>query len=503
MSLAFLNRLRRARGLTGWWGSWLGVWFSLAACQAGRPGLTPLVVTPTAAPTVTTGITAAQPTAQSGAATRPAMATEAQPAQTTAFINVHVIPMDEEKVWPAQTIMVQGDRITQIGPTDQLTPPPTAQIIDGTGRYLLPGLADMHVHIWTPADFPLYLANGVTVVRNMKGSPQHLRWRADIRAGRLLGPDLFTSSPILDGDPPTAPDLTAIGDPAEGEALVRRYQAEGYDFIKVYSLLGPEVYRAMLAEARRLGLPVVGHLPVEVRVTQALEMGQSSLEHLFGYVDALEAADSPLQGAWSFRRLYGGIPIDLGRLPALAEATRAAQVWNCPTLTALDNWIPAEERARLLDQPAMQYVPAVTRSRLGVYGLDSYLADATPELLELGRRNRRAIVYGLYTAGAGLLLGTDAGSTYVIPGFDIHTELSNLVEAGLTPYAALRTGTWNAAAYVGQLDEFGSIAVGKRADLILVGGNPLTDLSVLRAPVGVMVRGQWLSAETLHTLLTP
>jgi imidazolonepropionase-like amidohydrolase len=421
-----------------------------------------------------------------------------------AFANVNVVAMDSERVSPGQTVIVHGERIVWIGPAAETPLPEGATVVEGQGRYLLPGLADMHVHVLSEEDFLLYVANGVTVVRDMNGRPAHLRWREEIASGELLGPTLYVAGPIIDGDPPVYPGGTlSVGTAQEASEVVQAQKEAGYDFIKIYSLLSKKVYDAIVSEAGEQELPVVGHVPVYVGLEHALQVGQYSLEHLFGYVDVLESATSPLQGEWSYRRLYGAIEIDEAGIPEIAQATRAAGVWNCPTLVALDRWMPADEAQALLEQPHMRYVsPHVLARWSGMRGfVNTWLADSDAAARRHGRQVRRLIVKGLRDAGAGLLLCTDAGPFYVEPGFSIHVELQNLVEAGLTPYEAIRAGTRDAAEFLGASDEFGTVAVGKRADLILVEDNPLENVGNLQYRVGVMIRGRWLPEATLQQML--
>ncbi len=424
--------------------------------------------------------------------------------ELVAFTNVNVVAMDSECILPGQTVIVHGDRIIWI---ESATETPLAEgtmVIEGQDKYLLPALADMHVHISSEEDFLLYVANGVTVVREMNGRPGHFRWREEMAAGELFGPILYVAGPIIDGNPSVYSGGTLSVETAqEAREVVRAQKEAGYDFIKVYSLLSKEAYDAIVAEAREQGLSVVGHVPVSVGVEYALEMGQYSLEHLLGYAEAVESADSPLYGQWSYRYLYGAIELDEARILEIAQATRAAGAWNCPTLVAMDRWILAEEAQSLLEQPHMRYISPHMRARWSrMRGfIDTWLAGSDAEARRHGREVRRLIVKGLRDAGAGLLLGTDAGSTYVEPGFSIHVELQNLVEAGLTPYEAIRAGTRDAAEFLGALDEFGTVAVGKRADLILLEDNPLKDVANLQRRAGVMVRGQWLSEATLRQML--
>ena len=425
------------------------------------------------------------------------------PEPVTAFVDVTVLPMTGEERLEHRTVVARGDRIESISPSAQAAIPPDAKLVDGAGRFLMPGLADLHVHLRSAEEFILYLANGVTTVRNLNGGPVHLTWRWEIEQKQELGPRIFTSGAILDGDPPVFYGNRVLRTVAEARAEVRRQGRAGYDAIKVYSLLPPELYDAVVEESAVVGLPVVGHVPYGVGVERALAAGQKSLEHLYGYVNAAEAEGSALQGRWDYRRLYGAVEIDPKRLEELAVATAKAGVWNCPTLVGIDHMVPEEEARQLLSRPYMEALPPMLR---GIWNprsgyLKEYMAESSPELRRQGRQTRRQIVRALHQAGARLLLGTDAGAPYTAPGFSIHEELQNLVDSGLTPYEAIRTGTSAAAEFLGVTDRQGTIEVGKVADLLLLESDPLESVAHLRLRVGVMARGFWLPETQLRQFL--
>jgi hypothetical protein len=412
---------------------------------------------------------------------------------TLAIENVTIVPMDSERTLPHQTVLIVGDRIVRIAAASHLTADAAGlRRIDGSGRFLIPGLADMHVHIWQPEDLLLYIANGVTTVRNMNGRPMHLEWREQIRRGELLGPDLYTSGP------------TIYSDPTNADSLVSEQQKAGYDFIKLYHFVSVNGYRAVIAASRARGMRVVGHKPAsQITSAAAVGMGMDSLEHLLGYATQLERLPSPLRnallrGEYSFRYTYAGVELDETKLRPAAEAMAASGGWICPTLVALDRWAPSEELAPLMKRPHMQFVSPRFFQRAAEWNEVEYLAGSTPENRAQGRRVRREIVRELHRARAHLMLGTDGGSYHTEPGFSIHDELAALVEAGLTPYEALRTGTVHAAMYLRHPDWSGVIQEGARADLVLLRGNPLADISHIRAADGVITRGCWLDAESLR-----
>ena len=404
------------------------------------------------------------------------------------FVNVHVIPMDREQVLKNRTVVIQRDRITEIGDANKIRIPEGALTIEGRGFYLMPGLSDMHFHLHNKADMMLLLANGVTTIRNMRGTPLHLSWREQIRSGKMLGPTIYTCGPILDGNPPTGENMTVLETPEEIRQNITRQKESGYDCIKVYNKLSKEAYSEIIRNAKVLGMPVTGHVPSAVGLTGVLQAGQSSIEHLTGYMSELKS--------WAPK-------ITDERIRALARATKAAGVWNCPTLVVQQKLAEADEYKRLLRAPEMKYVAPL---RLALWNptratqLQS-MTSSEFEAAERGIEVLKRLVKALQNAGAGILLGTDAPSRFVVPGFAVHEELQNFVESGLSPYQALRTATGNPAEYLNALREFGTVEAGKRADLILLRANPLEDITTLRSPAGVMVAGHWLPETELYRML--
>jgi imidazolonepropionase-like amidohydrolase len=392
--------------------------------------------------------------------------------QATVFTNVHVVTMEGARVLRNQSVLVVGALVRDVADASRLRVPDGARILPSAGLYLIPGLMDMHVHVEDESELRQYLARGFTTLRNMRGEPRHVRWRERIERGELLGPTLVTSGPFVDGAPPYWSGASVVRDAADAERTVAEQSRAGYDFVKVYSLLSSPAYRGVMAAAKRHRMPVAGHVPALVGLAGALGSGQGSTEHLYGYADTVEAEDSPVRGRWAWRRLFGGIPIDAARLDVLAAQMRAAGVWTCPTLALFDRWVPPEARAEWSDA----------------------------ELRALGARTRRAIVKALANAGAGLLFGTDTARIHGMqPGDLTIAELRALVEAGLTPYDAMRGATIDAARFLGREQNLGTIAAGKRADLVLLRGNPLDDVAAVSAIAGVMVRGRWLQARELAT----
>jgi imidazolonepropionase-like amidohydrolase len=421
---------------------------------------------------------------------------------TTAFVHVAVVPMDAPRVARLQTVVVRGDRILAVGPDDETPAPAGAVVIDGRGKFLAPGLADMHVHVGGESFFTLFLANGVTTVRNMWGTQEHVRWRERIRSGAILGPALYTAGPLLDGDPPIWDGSAVVTDEASGVAAVTAQTSAGYDFAKVYNNLTPQAYDGIVAEARRRGVPVAGHVPDAVGLERVLAARQDTIEHLGGYFRAAQRSDSPLLGKLdlrSSRHLVDYVNDD--KLSDLVRRTAAAGSWNCVTLFVFTRFAPLEESRPWRERPELRYLPPLLRASWDPTR-DFRMKDNTPDdwaAIRRGDARRLRLTAALHAAGAGILLGTDTANPFVVPGFSIHEELALLVAAGLTPYEALRAGTADAAAYLHA--DFGVVAPGRRADLVLLEANPLDEVTNMKKLAGVMLAGRWLPRADLDARL--
>lgn len=403
-----------------------------------------------------------------GSRASPAARHRAEPGDV-AIVGGTVVPMDKEGVLAAHTVLVRGDRIVAVAP-DRDVDVRAARVIDAKGRWILPGLADMHVHFWAKEDLTLFLLNGVTTVRNLFGSPEHVRWRDAIAKGDLDGPTVLTAGPIIDGTPPTWPGSTIVTSADEARAAVREQKAAGYDWLKVYGSVPAEAYDALLDEATQAGLPVAGHVPRAAGLDNVIASGQRTIEHLEGYVPF-------------FGEPPGG---------DLVAATVASGVWNCPTLVVTDRFGKLDDPAQLAGTRGLELVSPMVRAQWAP-DKDFRIARFTPAMFESVRAKnvtRRELVRALNRAGARLVLGTDSGNPYVVPGFAVVDELGLLVEAGLTPWQALRTATAAAGELQGAPGALGVIAAGARADLIVVARDPLASVANVADPTIVVVRGE-------------
>jgi hypothetical protein len=538
----------------------------------------------------------------------------------TAIVHVNVIPMDRERVERDQTVVVRGDRIVGLGPSPTLSVPASATIVDGSGCYLLTGLTDAHVHIedlpWAHArqdfgDAPLYLASGITTVFALSSTPVQLEWRRRVAAGELLGPTVYLAGPFINEPRVSTPE-------AVREEIVRQ-RREGYDLIKYHELpdttmgLSLPAYVAMIDTARAVGLPLVGHAPVNLGLDAMLRAHQplahvGMLTNVYflpllshtttilvtaGALGVLlllvliaagrsvarrshdrqsKRSRQPLAAltlAWTVVAFVvaaasspGGpksdsvvlrvvftamaIGVAVATVGSIALTVRRSDTVSAPgygrlelavascamivlTWTLATFWVPVSWRstergiARLANRIHDAGIPvqttltvyetfdAATRARLLQDPAIDYLrpdtADAWRRLPAAGPPGARVhefamrVVGALHRAGVTLIAGTDAmGLPLVVPGVSLHRELHLLVESGLTPYEALRAATVAPASFLRKEQEFGTIAVGRRADLLLVNENPLEDIGRLREPAGVMVRGQWLTRAQLVDL---
>lgn len=412
--------------------------------------------------------------------------------QDTAIVitNVNVIPMDRERMVARQSVVVERGIITRIGPAGSVTIPRGALNVDGTGKYLVPGLVDVHVHLAynTPDEqqhiLKLFLVNGVTTVVNLRGAPQILELRSSVSAGNIPGPRIYTSGPYVNEPFVTTPD--------EVERAVIEQKRAGYDFVKLHGSLSRAAYARLNAVARRERIRVVGHAPRNLGVAPMFEERQYMLAHAeeFIYDTTNSSTDASL-------------PEVEKRIPELARATARAGIWLTPNLTgfkAIGRMV--NDLNAVLAQPEIRYLPISNQRGWGP-ATNPYTNRidrskypgimARYQLLE-------KLVRAFHAEGVRLLLGTDAMNTGVVPGFSAHDELADLVAAGLTPFQALRAATANAAEFFGNPGDRRTIAVGQKADLVLLDGNPLSAIANTRRIAGVMVRGRWLSAAALAKL---
>lgn len=423
----------------------------------------------------------------------------------TAFVNVNVVPMDRERVLSGQTVVVRGGRIAEIGPSARVKAPSGATIVDGAGKYLIPGLAEMHAHIPPGPQVPdsviervlgLFVLKGVTTVRGMLGDPRHLPYRDRARRGEILSPLIYTSSPSLNGGSmPTG---------AKAVDSVVKYQQAGYDFMKVHPGIRRPVFDSIVATAQRVGIRFAGHVPLDVGIDRAIEAKFWSVDHLDGFMEGLDPASIGRRFSAEEAGFFGLGRVahaDESRIAPLAAKAKAAGVWMVPTETLMRHVIGDFDVETMRRWPEMAYwskagIDAWVQQTTGMRSGGASAQDRA-RYLDL----RKKLIKGLHSAGVGFILGSDAPQVWNVPGFSVQRELAYLVDAGLTPYQALETGTRNVALYLGTLASTGTVSEGKRADLVLLDGNPLESVGNVGKQAGVMIGGRWLGKQEIDTRL--
>ncbi|MEU3271800.1 amidohydrolase family protein [Saccharomonospora sp. NPDC006951] len=448
------------------------------------------------------------------------------------YVGATVIDATGAPPRPDQSVVIADRMIKTVGPAAQVPTPVGAKVHDVSGKYLIPGLTDMHVHSESETDDPrhfaaLYVANGVTAVREMWGRPVLHRIREKVRSGEILGPRMTIASPLLDGEPalwsdvPDAP-IVAIDSPGQARRAVAEAIDTGADFIKVYSRLSPEAYRAIIAEAHRRDITVAGHRSDNVPFTEQIESGQRSFEHLFGGVwpatssdvDRLEAAMAGIRTAPEFHlgdwlkhitRIEWDAVASYDRATASSVFDRlvAADVAYTPTL-AVHAVIDQPESIRL-DDPRMAYmIPGTPESwdflEKHIYCGGGRSAEETTRHRALYDW-RRATVAAMDEAGVRLLAGTDSVGPGLFPGFSLHFELEQLVAAGLTPMRALQCATLEPARFLGREHWAGTVEAGRVADLVILDADPLADIRNTQRIHSVVADGHHIGPREREELL--
>lgn len=434
----------------------------------------------------------------------------------TVITHVTVVNPGTSSVQRDQTVVITGDRITSVSDAEKSRPPKNARVIDATGQYLIPGLWDMHVRSafgdWFPGGrdiiLPLFVANGVTGVRDMGGDiPVLLEWRGEIASGRIVGPRMVISGPMLDAYLPNGklrfPSSIAVSTPASAVAAVDSLKAQGVDFIKVQSVISHDAYLAAAAEAHKQGLPIVGHVPDKVRIREVVEAGQKSIEHLMGIFEGCSTEeDKFIKGEGNLKLLL--TTQDRQRCDSLIKLLAQNQTWQVPTLAWQRGGTFLDQRD-LKHDPLDKYVPAYWRDVTWRRFTDEMMPDLLRDPLALRREyfaHNLQIVGAMHRAGVPFMAGTDtAPGVYIVPGFSLHDELANFVEAGFTPMESLQTATSNPARFLGREATLGSVEPGKIADLVLLSANPLEDIRNTRKISIVVANGQVFDRDALDQIL--
>ena len=418
--------------------------------------------------------------------------------------NISVITMTDDNILPSQDVLIEGSRITKIVPNKNSTLMADEQI-DGTGKYLMPGLFDMHAHIHDEPILDLFLMNGITGIRDLGSTTNIFKRREDIAEGKQIGPRLFVSGKILEGDPPLWDGFYVIKTKKQAIDTVHWLKDLKADQVKVYHTLKPEIHKAIIAESHKLGLKVAGHVPTDITTAEALNLGQDCIEHYhdgwyFGDIE-YEPATEPEYKKIGFNR-FTGYKINQQKLNDLIEAYKDHDTYMCPTLIVDQQIVKLADYPKLVKETDLRYV-------------DSKYVE---EYWNPNSQNAAANIKGnnpLYFENIGvvyrgslpalkklkkvttILAGSDTPNPFVVPGFSLHQELKLLVEAGLTNYEALQAATTNATKYLEVNDELGTVEPGKTANLIILKKNPLEDIKNTTTIDTVILNGQLYSQKSL------
>lgn len=417
------------------------------------------------------------------------------------FTAVNVIPMDSERVITAQDVVVKNGRISFIGDTKKMKHAKNAIVIDGRDKYLMPGLAEMHGHV-PPVDdiqpmkdvLMLFAAYGITTVRGMLGHPKHLELRQQLNKGDITGPRFITSGPSFNGQ--------TVQSPQAAEQKVREQKNAGYDFIKIHPGLTLENYNAMVKTAQDVGMPFAGHVPFKVGVWRAIEAKQQTIDHMDAFVEGLIKGELSEEEAGLFG-IYVAHRADTTAIPKLMQGLRSNNVWVVPTQALAERWFtPARDAESFRNDPEMKYMDPQTlnnwvQAKKNLTSNPKYDSAKVDAYIKL----RRKLIYECNKNGVGLLLGCDAPQIFNVPGISTHHELQYLVDAGLTPYEAIKTGTVNVGKFYDKPNEIGVVRAGAYSDLILLNGNPLEDVSNSKKIEGVMLGNKWFSRSDLDETL--
>ncbi len=431
---------------------------------------------------------------------------------TLVITHVNIIDGTGSPVQPDMSVVVVGDRIVKIEKSEKARIPAHARILDARGKFLIPGLWDMHVHTifgdWIPGgkdvSLPLFVANGVTGVRDMGGDLETLlEWRKQIAAGTLLGPRMIIAGPMLDGPKSRFPSSVSITSPEEGRRAVDDLKAKGVDFIKVQSFIQRDSYFAVADEAKKQTMVLAGHVPDAIRATEAVAAGQKSIEHLTGVFEGCSTAEDEFlkgpKGPLRFLQTYDPV-----RCSALIASFASHHTWQVPTLV----WERGQWLVDVTDisrDPDLKYAPLTWQQKTWPEFTKGIIAELDTDPVADRRRfvqKELDVIRSMRDAHVPLLAGTDtAAGVDVLPGFSLHTELEYFVEAGLSPMEALQTATRNPAEYLGLLSETGTVEKNKTANLVLLDANPLANIRNTRKVWAVILNGRLLTRQDLNGVL--
>jgi imidazolonepropionase-like amidohydrolase len=415
------------------------------------------------------------------------------------FRNVNIIPMDKKEVLLNRDVVVKNGVITAIGQTSKVSYSRDAMVVNAKGKYLMPGLAEMHAHV-PPVDdlepmkdvLMLFALNGVTSIRGMLGHPRHIELRSKIQSGEIIGPRFITSGPSFNGN--------SVKTAEAGIAMVKDQKKAGYDFLKLHPGLTKENFAAIAAAAKEVNIPFAGHVSFDVGVWRAINAGYASIDHLDGFIESLvPGIENMKEQETGLFGLFIADKADESGIQKLMDSLRRHHIWVVPTQSLAERWFhPTRDADALGNEPEMKYMDPTTvknwiNTKKNLVSNPNYKSSTVTRLIEL----RRKLIYECNKTSVGLLLGSDAPQVFDVPGFSVHHELRYLVDAGLTPYEALKTGTVNVGKFLNR-DDIGSIKTGAVSDLLLLNGNPLDDINQTKNIEGIMLGNLWLSKEYIN-----
>lgn len=414
--------------------------------------------------------------------------------------NVNIINVRDGSIISNQHVFVDSGKIVRI--SNELRIPKNVNVINGEGKFLLPGLAEMHAHIPSPQwgrsnlneTLFLYLSNGITTIRGMLGHPVHLELREQALNNEIVSPRIFTSSPSVNGN--------TVRTVEEAREKITAYKEAGYDFLKMHPGLKLEVFNEIVKTAKEVGISYAGHVSVDVGIRNALESGYASVDHIDGFLEGLvpakENVDPTTNGFFGFNFTDLADPNNVDDLVSMA---RRNKVWIVPTQSLFERWFSPLDADSIGATLEMQYMPKSTvenwvnsKKNLINNGFDVEKWRTFDQI-------RKKLLFDLQRDGYGMLLGSDAPQVFNVPGFSIHHEIKGMLNAGITPLEAIQAGTINPAKFFNMEGQFGEIIEGASADFILLQSNPLENMESLRNQDGVMYRGQWLSREVIDAQL--
>jgi len=440
--------------------------------------------------------------------------------EAIAIQNVTIIEPGKTQVRKNCTVLISDGIFTEVGESTNITVPKGSKRIDGKGKFLIPGLWDMHVHWYEESSLGLFTANGVTGVRVMFGQPKHLGWKRGIDNGTMLGPRMKVGSPIVDGKNPMWPDSISLPLNGDAKSLVSRLKNEGWDFIKTYSYLSKEAYINLAQESKNQGIPFAGHVPIGINPQEAANLGQASMEHLDGIWESTWNGEPEYRATINYgMRSEEALSLSIDRASSsltsemtaydpiraenLYKTLGKSTMWQCPTLVAL-RALPKMKDPEFIADERLKYMSPEIRKQWDPKNdmrTQSWIKEDW-DFWEWMYQKNLSFVRPLKKSGSRFLAGTDCLNPYSFPGFSLHDELALLVEAGLTPTEALEAATVNPARFFGEEKIWGTVSKGKRADAILLDRNPLVDINNTKTIRTVIQNGKVYERAALDKILS-